>query len=266
MSFLNRITKYKAEEIKSRKMMDVCTIPPLNMDLTRSYPAPFCKLLSKTQTPNLCFLTEMKRLSPSKGMFRRLLKAKQLAYLFCQNNSSCLSVLTDQRLFGGDPTHLIRMRREKGEALLRKDFVITKYQVLEALVLGSAAVLLIASLLSRKKADRIGGWAGRLGLSVVHEINNHQELVGVRFLAPKIVGINNRDINTFKISFSRTVRLASCAPSDCSVIIESGIKAGRDVGKFACRGFNCFLIGELLMSCLRVENENAVTIKVEKGS
>ncbi|AGO28271.1 putative indole-3-glycerol phosphate synthase [Candidatus Tremblaya phenacola PAVE] len=252
MSFLNHINKHKAEETKSRKT-DVCTIPCPSTNLTRNQTPLFFEVLSKTQT--LCFLTEMKRLSPSKGMFRRLLKTKQLVSLFCQNNSSCLSVLTDQRLFGGDPSHLIRMREEKGVALLRKDFVITKYQALEALVLGAAAILLVASLLSRKKADRIGGWAERLGLSVVLEVNNHQELVAVRFLAPKVVGINNRDINTFKISFIRTVKLASCVPSDCSVIIESGIKTERDLWEFVSWGFNCFLIGELLMGCFGVRNQ-----------
>lgn len=244
MSFLNSIAKHKAEEVRDRSggiLMPLAACLP-----TKLGPTFLGVLIAGDGDARL--LTEMKRLSPSKGLFRSFLKIHQLADLFLANVAGCLSILTDQRLFGGDVSHLRSMKVSCDFPLLKKDFVTTKSQVSEAFISGSGAVLIVVALLVGRKAGRLNCWARDLGLGVIFEVNSNQELRAVGLLGPLIAGINNRNINTFGVSQSRTSGLVSQMPLGCLVLVESGIGAEADVEWLLGQNVRHFLVGERLMS------------------
>lgn len=243
MSFLSSIAKYKAEEIMTRKQQ---RLRKLEAELVPSKLLVFLRALA-TNNKDVRMISEMKRLSPSKGQFRRLLKVSQVTGLFGLNEVVCWSVLTDQRLFGGDNSHLRCLRERCCIPILRKDFTVTRCQVLEAFVFGADAILVVTSTLSQKKANSINNFARNLGLSVVVETNSPKELSVALGLGAFVIGINNRSINTFKIGLGGTVKLAKQVPSGHLVLVESGITTANDIRWFTNFGMNCFLIGEFFM-------------------
>ena len=191
-------------------------------------------------------IAEFKRKSPSKGFIKEGAVATDIVPFYEEAGASAISVLTDSLFFGGDTYDLIMARSCTSIPILRKDFIIDEAQILEAKGIGASAILLIASILTKEEVDHLAGFARSLGMEVLFEIHNEEEL---QKLSPKvnIVGVNNRNLSTFKVSIENSKELSEKIPSDFIKISESGIsnvEAIRDLREY---GFKGFLIGENFM-------------------
>ena len=205
------------------------------------------KLKKNSQQNKISVISEVKRMSPSRGMFKRTFKSHQLIGLYDHRQTTCFSVLTDQRLFGGDLSHLISVRRRTGLPLLRKDFLISRLQILESFLAGADAALAIVAILSTDQMNLMHATALMLGLSMLFEVNSSKDVRAALNSGCQLIGINNRNINTFFLSFSNSKKLADTIPSHCIIVLESGIRSELDVVRFAGGKASCFLVGEFFV-------------------
>ncbi|WP_430814557.1 indole-3-glycerol phosphate synthase TrpC [Carboxylicivirga sp. RSCT41] len=191
-------------------------------------------------------ITEFKRQSPSKGVINDKAGIEDVVSGYEKAGSSALSVLTDQQFFGGCNNDLTAARQITSIPILRKDFIIDPYQVYEAKAIGASAILLIASILDVNKAKELGALANYLGMEVLMELHAPEE---TECLNPfvDVVGINNRNLKTFKVDLEQSVQLAASLPDDKLKISESGIHSPEDVFFLRKKGFGGFLIGENFM-------------------
>lgn len=195
----------------------------------------------------LKLIAEIKRASPSSGILRKDLNPLEIALQYQQNGASAISVLTDERFFQGKLSHLEEIRRVIKLPLLRKDFVIDPYQLYEARVAGADAVLLIASLLDRSKLEGLLGLARELGLGCLVEAHTEEELKKVLDTPATLLGINNRNLETFQIDLETTLRLRPLIPRDKIVVSESGINTRTNVLRLQEAGIDAILVGEALI-------------------
>ena len=201
-------------------------------------------------------IAEVKKASPSKGVIRDDFDSASIARGFEAGGATCLSVLTDVPYFQGSDTDLIEARAAVSLPVLRKDFMIDPYQIIEARALGADCVLLIMAALDNIQAKELEDTAYSVGLDVLVEIHNSSELDRALQLKTPLIGINNRDLKTFDVDLATTESLLSLIPEGRTVISESGLKGPRDLARLSKASVNCFLIGEALM---RNRNVEAVT-------
>lgn len=192
-------------------------------------------------------IAEVKRKSPSKGMFRAGLDAAELARTYAEHGAACISVLTDGPFFAGSLDDLRAVRKAVALPLLRKDFVIDEIQIYEARAAGADAVLMIAAILEDAQLAGYHRLAGELGMSALVEIHDEAELRRVLPLRPALIGINNRDLKTFVTDLATTERLRPLIPPECCVVGESGIHRRADVARLRAAGVQAILIGESLI-------------------
>ncbi len=192
-------------------------------------------------------IAEIKRKSPSKGVLREDFDAVAIARSFEKSGARALSVLTDEKYFGGSEEILSQVRRATRLPLLRKDFTLDEYQVWESKLLGADAVLLIAAILTQKELAAFGALAERLGLSALFEVHDAADVDKILPLAPKLIGINNRDLRTFDVDIRVTEKLIGRLPSGSTVVSESGIQSGKDLIYLKGLGVKAVLVGESLM-------------------
>ncbi|MDR0920084.1 MAG: indole-3-glycerol phosphate synthase TrpC [Oscillospiraceae bacterium] len=204
----------------------------------------FYKALSGSK---LAVIAEVKKASPSKGIIREDFKPIDLAKEYIKAGANALSILTEEHYFQGSTRYLRKIRRETYLPILRKDFIIDEYQVYESRLYGADAILLIASILDDEQLERFDDIATDLGMSVVFEVHNKEELERVLKFNPLIVGINNRDLKDFSVNLKMTEELAGEIPPECLIISESGIKSNEDMKFVRNYGANAVLIGEALM-------------------
>jgi indole-3-glycerol phosphate synthase len=199
-------------------------------------------------TRGVSVIAEIKRRSPSKGLIREDFDAVAIAQAYAEAGAACISVLTDEHFFGGSLDDLARVREAVDTPLLRKDFVIDQTQIDEARIIGADAVLLIVAALDRDELKGLHDHAKGLGLDVLVEVHDDDELERALSIGSDLIGVNNRDLRTFVVDLATTERIASqLADSNVVLVAESGISSAEDVDRLERAGAAGFLVGELLM-------------------
>ena len=198
--------------------------------------------------PGLSVIAEVKRKSPAKGILNQTVDPAEQAALYAQAGPRAVSVLTDQRFFGGTNQDVEAVRRRIELPILRKDFTIDEYHVYEARAIGADAILLIVRALEQAQLTDFQALAHELGLDVLVEVHNEAELDRAVQASARIVGINNRDLATMTVDVATTTRLRPLAPKGVTLVSESGISSPEDVRTVTSAGVDAILVGEALMS------------------
>jgi indole-3-glycerol phosphate synthase len=192
-------------------------------------------------------IAEVKKASPSAGVLRADFDPTAIARTYEKHGAACISVLTDAPHFQGSLENLSAIRTAVQTPLLRKDFILDRYQLLEARLAGADAVLLIAEILEDKKLNLLLKEAGELGLQCLVELYDAENLSRVVDSGARLIGINNRNLRTFVTRLEHTLELAARVPSDCCLVSESGIRNRPDILRLQEAGVRAVLIGETLM-------------------
>jgi indole-3-glycerol phosphate synthase len=192
-------------------------------------------------------IAEIKRRSPSKGVIRENFDPVAIARNYTDNGAAAISVLTEEDFFDGSLDHLLAVREATPLPLLRKDFVFDEYQLYEAVHAGADAVLLIAAMLEAERFNDLLQSAYALGLDVLVEVHDREELDKVMCYDVRLLGVNNRNLRTFDTALDTSFELAVAAPKSITLVSESGIRTREDIDRLRKAGFHAFLIGEELM-------------------
>ena len=236
MSILERIVAAKRAELSAaRRPIDVTSAPP---------PRDFVGAL-RAKRPAV--IAEIKRASPSKGVLRQDFDPAAIAKSYEKAGAACMSVLTDREFFQGAPEHLSVARAACNLPALRKDFIIDPYQIYEARALGADCILLIVACLDDAQLGELEALAVRLGMAVLVEAHDGDELDRALKLNTPLLGINNRNLRTFETRLETTLALLPRIPRDRIVVTESGILAPADVARMRASGVHTFLVGEAFM-------------------
>ncbi|MHB1422212.1 MAG: indole-3-glycerol phosphate synthase TrpC [Gemmataceae bacterium] len=195
----------------------------------------------------VAIIAEVKKASPSAGLLRADFDPLAIAHTYEQNGADCISVLTDEPSFQGHLHYLTAIRHEVSLPLLRKDFILDRYQLLEARRAGADAVLLIAEILNESALPRLLREAAELNLQALVELYDRVNLPRVLDSGARLIGINNRDLRSFQTRLEHTLDLIDALPSDVCLVSESGITSRGDIERLAAAGVRAVLIGETFM-------------------
>jgi indole-3-glycerol phosphate synthase len=248
MNILEQIYQDKLIEVRNKKKQvsaqEICSQIKFGKVVPQDFAAAIEAKLKQKQT---AIIAEVKKASPSKGIIRADFDPVTIAKIYQENGAACLSVLTDAKYFMGKNEYLSAIKKEVSVPILRKDFMVDSYQILESKLIGADCILLIMAMLDQKQAIDLEQAAMEIGLSVLIEVHNEKELQQALKLKSRLVGINNRDLKTFEISLDVSRKLAAQIPQDKIIICESGIFTKADILEMQKIGVNSFLVGESLM-------------------
>jgi indole-3-glycerol phosphate synthase len=246
---LATILAAKRDEIKRRRAdrtLDELKAIVKDMPPCRDFAG---ELKTRAATTKDAVIAEIKRASPSAGIIRKDFDPKAIAKSYEAGGATCLSVLTDERFFGGQTDFLVQARAACRLPVLRKDFIIDPWQVFETRAMGADALLLIVAALNDNQLAELSELGQELGLAVLVEVHDEEEMERALKVPGDLVGINNRDLHRFVTDLETTLRLAPMVTKDRLVISESGIHASEDIKRLQAGGIGAFLIGEALMKC-----------------
>jgi indole-3-glycerol phosphate synthase len=244
---LTTIVTHKHQEIATAQ--SARSIQQLEQDALESLPPRgFVRSIADTiDKGHPAVIAEVKKASPSKGVIREHFDPITIARSYADAGAACLSVLTDAKFFQGSTEHLQQARAEVTIPVLRKDFMIAPYQVFEARAMGADCILLIAAILDDAMMRHLSNLAHELGMDVLVEVHDRNELHRALALDVRLIGINNRNLRTFDTHLSTTLDLLADIPEHRIVVTESGIHTTTDVRQMRDAGVSAFLVGEAFM-------------------
>lgn len=244
---LNRILARKQQEIKARQQTMSLDSLQLQAD-SASAPRGFVAALKRrVEQGEAAVIAEIKKASPSKGVIRENFDVVEIARSYETGGASCLSVLTDRDFFQGHEDFLVAARSACQLPVIRKDFIVDSYQVVESRAIGADCILLIVAALDDQTLAGLHQHARTLGMDVLVEVHDRAELERALKLELELIGINNRDLRTFDTSLDTTINLLEPVPPGCLVVTESGIHSREDVALMRQHDVNAFLVGEAFM-------------------
>ncbi|QEG34022.1 indole-3-glycerol phosphate synthase TrpC [Bythopirellula goksoeyrii] len=234
---------------KRREVAEARTLVPESELRARVVDAPEVRdfFAALAQGDSIRLIAEVKKASPSAGIIREDFSPVEIAQIYEQHGAACISVLTDVSYFQGSLDYLSQVRAAVGLPVLRKDFIIDSYQLLEARVAGADAVLLIAECLDDCQLRKLYGEVIELGMTPLIELYEPENLPRVLETGTNLVGVNNRNLHTFEVDLGHTLRLRQEIPDDCVLVGESGIKTRADVLQLEQGGVDAILVGESLI-------------------
>ena len=241
---LDKITAQKREEVEQRKK--AVTITYLQQRIAKQKPALDFAMALKGD--HIRLIAEVKQSSPSRGLLSPNFNPIELAQTYAEGGAAAISVLTETNYFMGSIEHLAAIKEVVDLPLLRKDFIFDLYQVYESRAYGADALLLIASILSQKQLKELILLSHSLGLKCLVEVHNKGEVERAILSEAEIIGINNRDLNTFSIDINMTQRLRPLIPQERIVVSESGVESHKDIEKLGKWGVDAVLVGEALVT------------------
>lgn len=244
MNILDQVIEHKRKEVEERKALWPTRILEKGILFERKTHSLKKALLRSDQAG---IIAEFKRQSPSKGIINKDSSIEQVTIGYTQAGASALSILTDLKFFGGSSEDLTIARKHNACPILRKDFVINEYQIIEAKSIGADVILLIAAALTSEEVKNFTNFAHALGLEVLLEIHNEQEFLNNAQANIDLIGVNNRNLKTFEVSMETSKRLSSLIPDVMVKVSESGIDDPKSILELRKFGFKGFLIGQAFM-------------------
>lgn len=235
-------TRERVAEQKQNVSLEEIKRQALAMDANTGFP--FAKAL---QTPDIAFICEVKKASPSKGLIAPDFPYVKIAKEYEEAGAAAISVLTEPYYFQGSNSYLTEITKEVSIPVLRKDFTVDEYMIYEAKVIGASCILLICAILDLDTLKSYLELAHSLGLSVIVEAHDENEVKMALESGAGIIGVNNRDLRTFTVDINNSARYRKMVPDDVIFISESGIKTAEDIQKLRENGTNAVLIGETFM-------------------
>jgi indole-3-glycerol phosphate synthase len=244
---LDKIVAVKQQEIaaaQKRKPLDVVRADAESRVLTRDFVG---AIRAKIAAGKPAVIAEVKKASPSKGVLREDFIPADIAQSYAEFGAACLSVLTDAQFFQGSADYLKQARASCQLPVLRKDFMVDAYQIYESRAMGADAILLIAACLNDAQMRDMEAIAMGMDMSVLVEVHDQSELERALQLKTPLIGINNRNLQTFEVSLDTTLSLRSLVPANRILVTESGIHTRDDVLRMGAAGVSAFLVGEAFM-------------------
>lgn len=244
---LRKIVDRKRQEIAQRQQQQSLAVLQqrlTDMAPTRGFVSAMDGCLAQGKA---AVIAEIKKASPSKGVLRKDFQPAEIARSYEAGGAACLSVLTDIDFFQGSDDYLQQARAACSLPVIRKDFIVDPYQVYEARAIGADCILLIVACLDDSTLAHLNSLAHELGMDVLVEVHDEEELGRALKLQNRLVGINNRNLRTFEVSLQTTLAMLAQIPEDRMVVTESGIHSSDDVRLMRSEGVNAFLVGEAFM-------------------
>ncbi len=244
---LRRIVEVKHDEVAKARAVRPLAALREEAEARRDARGFGAALRAKLAAGRSAVIAEVKKASPSKGVLREHFVPAEIAASYERHGAACLSVLTDEPFFQGSAAYLQQARAACALPVLRKDFMVDEYQVVEARAMGADCILLIAACLDDAQMADLEATAFALGLDVLVEVHDGDELARALKLKTPLVGINNRDLRSFEVTLDTTLALLGQVPADRLLVTESGVLAPADVQRMRAAGVNAFLVGEAFM-------------------